>query len=96
MQTESKQQIFARRKEIEQEIMAIFKKTGSVFSLQDVKKIIFYEEESGDMMKILPLFGNGGEISELENTLELISNAWNYFPHKSLGGLSPMEKLTER
>ncbi len=36
-----------------------------------------------------------GDASELSNVLELVTDAWNYFPHKTLNGLSPAEKLLE-
>ena len=36
-----------------------------------------------------------GDASELSNVLELVTDAWNYFPHKVLGGISPAEKLLE-
>ena len=39
--------------------------------------------------------GRGGDASELSNVLELVTDAWNYFPHKLLDGLSPAEKLLE-
>jgi hypothetical protein len=95
MKMESKQQILKRRKEIEQELVEMLKETKSDFSLQHVKDVIFYEEETDDMMKVVAMFDNGGNATELENVLELISDAWNYFPHKLLDGLSPAEKLLE-
>jgi hypothetical protein len=89
---ESKQQIFERRKEIEQEFVKMLKKTKSDFSLQDVKNTIFHEEETDDMMKVVAMFDRGGDASELSNILELATDAWNYFPHKLLNGLSSAEK----
>ncbi len=91
----SKTQILKRRKEIEQELMEMLKETKSDFSLQNIKDSILYEEESDDMQKVIAMFDRGGDISELNNILELVSDAWNYFPHKSINGLSPMEKLLE-
>ena len=41
------------------------------------------------------MFDRGGDMTELKNILELASDAWNYFPHKALGGISPAEKLLE-
>jgi len=29
----------------------------------------------------------------LSHVLELVTDAWNYFPHKALGGISPAETL---
>ena len=92
MQSELKHQIIVRRKEIEQEIIKMLKKTKSDFSLQNVKDAIFREEDADDMMKVVTMFDNGGNATELENVLELVSDAWNYFPHKLLKGLSPAEE----
>jgi len=41
------------------------------------------------------MFDNGQGMPELSNILETLNDAWNYFPHKILGGLSPAEKLLE-
>lgn len=95
MEIESKQQILKRRKEIEQELVDMLKETESEFSLQDVRDAIYHEEDNDDMMKIVAMFDRGGDASELDNILELVSDAWNYFPHKALGGISPQEKLLE-
>ena len=41
------------------------------------------------------MFDRGGDASELSNVLELVTDAWNYFPHEVLGGISPAEILLE-
>jgi len=91
MEIESKQQILARRKEIEHELIDMLKETESDFSLQHVKDAIFHEEDNDDMMKVVAMFDRGGDASELSNILELVTDAWNYFPHKAISGLSPAE-----
>ena len=103
METESKQRIFERRKEIEQELVDMLKETESDFTLDHVRDVIYHEEDNDDMMKVVAMFdgstslttGRGGDASELSNVLELVTDAWNYFPHKVLGGISPAEKLLE-
>jgi len=95
MKTESKQQILKRRKELEQELTNMLKETKSDFTLDYVKDAIYNEEDNDDMMKIVAMFDRGGDASELSNVLELVTDAWNYFPHKILGGISPAEKLLE-
>ncbi|MFA5000742.1 MAG: hypothetical protein WC531_00735 [Candidatus Paceibacterota bacterium] len=95
METESKQQILERQKEIEQELVEMLEKTKSDFILEDIKDAIFHEEETDDMMKIVAMFDRGGDASELSNILELVTDAWNYFPHQALGGLSPAEQTLE-
>ena len=95
MEIESKQQILKRRKEIERELLELLKETESDFDLADIKDAVYNEEETDDMMKVVAMFDRGGDASELSNILELVSDAWNYFPHKIIGGISPAEKLLE-
>ncbi|KKR07924.1 MAG: hypothetical protein UT32_C0005G0023 [Parcubacteria group bacterium GW2011_GWC2_39_14] len=95
MEIESKQQIIERQKEIEQELVDMLKETRSDFTLDHVRDVIFHEEDNDDMMKVVAMFDRGGDVSELSNVLELVTDAWNYFPHKALGGISPAEKLLE-
>ena len=95
MELESKQQILERRKEIEQELTDMLKESKSDFTLNNVRDAIFHEEDNDDMMKVVAMFDRGGDASELSNVLELVTDAWNYFPHTVLGGISPAEKLLE-
>ena len=95
MKTETKEEILKRRKELEQELEDMLKKTESDFGLEDVKKLIYNEEDNDDFHQLIAMFDRGGDASELDNVLELVSDAWNYFPHKVLGGISPAEKLLE-
>ena len=91
MQTESKQQILERRKEIERELVDMLKETESDFTLDHIRDVIFHEDDNDDMMKVVAMFDRGGDASELSNILELVTDAWNYFPHKALGSKSPVE-----
>lgn len=86
-----KEQIYECRKEIERELEDMLKETESDFTLQDVKDTIFHEESSGDLMKVVMMFDSGGDTSELSNVLELVTDAWNYFPHAAIGGKAPVE-----
>ena len=95
METESKQQILERREEIEQELVDMLKETESDFTLDHVRDAIYNEDDNDDMMKVVAMFDRGGDASELSNVLELVTDAWNYFPHEVLGGISPAEKLLE-
>lgn len=91
MDIQSKQEILERRKEIEQELKDMLKEKGNAFSIQDIRDVIFYEEDTDDMMKIVAMFDNGGGMAELSTILELASDAWNYFPHQILNGKAPVE-----
>ena len=93
MKSESKQQILERREEIEQELVEMLKETESDFTLDHIRDVIFHEEDNDDMMKVVAMFDRGVDASELSNVLELVTDAWNYFPHKVLGGISPAEQI---
>jgi hypothetical protein len=95
MPTESKQQILERRREIEQEIAEALKAAGSDFTLDHVRDVIYHEKERDDMTKVIMMFDTGAGVPEIEVALELATDAWNYFPHKVLGGISPAEKSLE-
>jgi len=88
-------EIFIKRREVEHELTEMLRETKSDFELDDIKCAIYNEEETDDLMKVVAMFDRGGDVSELSDILELVNDAWNYFPHKVLGGLSPSEKLLE-
>lgn len=95
MEILGQKQIIERRKEVEQELVDMLKETESDFSLEDVRDAIFNEKDNDDMTKVIAMFDRGGDASELSNILELVTDAWNYLPHKILGGLSPADKLLD-
>ena len=89
------EEILKKRKEIEKEISQMLKEINSPFNVEHIKDIIYHEEDSDDLMKIVSVFDRGGSTEELNKILEIVNDAWNYFPHKSLNGLCPMEKILE-
>lgn len=95
MEPKNIKEVLEFRREIEADLTDLLKETESNFSLQHVKDAIFHEEETDDMMKVVAMFDRGGDASELSNILELVTDAWNYFPHKALNGKSPAEKALE-
>ena len=95
MPPENIKQIVIKRGEIEEELMEMLDESGSDFSLDDIKEIIYNEDGQDCLTDVIAMFDRRGDISELENILELTNDAWNYFPHKLLGGLSPAEKVLE-
>ena len=82
-----------KRKEIERELEEMLKETKGDFGLGDIKDIIYNEEESDVMMRIVAMFDTGQGTVELQDVLDVVSDAWNYFPHKALGGLCPQGKV---
>lgn len=63
--------------------------------MEDIKDIIYHEDGQDSLTDIIAMFDSGQGATELENVLELVNDAWNYFPHKTLNGLSPAEKVLE-
>ena len=86
------QEILDRRAEIEKEIIKLLEETKSPFTLDHVKDIIYREKETDDMQKVIAIFDDGNP-ENLSNTLEKVTDTWNYFPHKIIGDLSPAEIL---
>ncbi|HEY5220861.1 MAG TPA: hypothetical protein VIJ29_01795 [Candidatus Paceibacterota bacterium] len=93
MEAESEKEILARRKEIEKGLSDMLKETGSDFTLKDIKDVIYNEEGQDDLTKIIAMFDRGGDTAEIENILEVAGDAWNYFPHKIIGVISPAEAI---
>ncbi|MCX6809304.1 MAG: hypothetical protein NTZ65_00935 [Candidatus Berkelbacteria bacterium] len=69
-------------------------KSKSTASVDDILKIVYREKRHDDISKIVSLLGNNKNVI-MQSLLDLASSAWNYFPHKSLGGKSPAEKAKE-
>ena len=95
MEIENKSQILQRRREIEKELLELLKETKSDLGLDNIKEIIYNEDGQDNLTDITAMFDTGQGATELQSVLELVNDAWNYFPHKVIGGLSPAEKLLE-
>lgn len=88
-------EIALRRKDIESELKDILKVARSDFNLEDIKDIIFNENSHDCLTDIIAMFDTGQGGTEIQDILETVNDAWNYFPHKILDGLSPAEKVLE-
>src|SRR3989338_3478612 len=95
MKIKSRRQILEKRKEIEKELLEMLKEIQSDFGLDNIKEIIYNEDGQDSLTDIITVFDTGQSPAELQNVLELVNDAWNYFPHKIIGGLSPAEKILE-
>ena len=62
-------------------------------SIDDVKNVIYHEE---DLMGAMKLAGGfmpyAKKKKQLDLMVKVLQTAWNYLPHKSLDGLSPHQK----
>ena len=84
-----------RRREIKSELKNLLKAARSDFNLEDIKDIIFNENSHDCLTDIIAMFDTGHVGIEMQDILETVNEAWNYFPHKILNGLSPAEKVLE-
>lgn len=95
MKITNQQQILKRRKKIESDLIKMLKETEGNFGLNDIKKIIYNESDQEELMRIIKIFDRGQDVDELNKLLMVINDAWNFFPHKVLGNISPAEKMLE-
>ncbi len=73
------------------------------FSAEDVISWVA-DEDDPDVMranreyqsKWLGYFAKIENMDELNRILQIFTNAWNYFPHKSLNGKSPIQMTESR
>src|SRR6516164_8137349 len=77
-------EILEKRREIEKELEDILKEIRSDFTLDDIREAIYKEEETDDFTDLIAMFDTGQGAIELQTVTELLSDAWNYFPHKIL------------
>lgn len=91
----TKKEILKKRKEIETSVSKLLKKTQSDFKLEDIKSSIYNENDINDLNRLISFFDKGQNIDELNKIIQIINDAWNFFPHKCLNGLCPFEKFIE-
>ncbi len=66
-------------------------------TLDDIKQLIFEHDGTthpSECFVDLAILLNAGQ-DDLEPVLPLIQDAWNYFPHRSLGGRCPAEVMVD-
>ncbi|MBU1000777.1 hypothetical protein KKE78_05305 [Patescibacteria group bacterium] len=88
-------EIARKKEETEKKLKQILKEVQSDSSLEDIKDIIYNESSHDCLTEILAMFDNCQNALKLQDILETVNDAWNYFPHKILNSLSPAEKVLE-
>lgn len=84
------------RRIIERQVLEIIDHYQVDTTFEKIKDIVFNEEGNKDFNQLTVLFADKiTDIDELNRVLQIVNNVWNYFPHKCLGGLCPMEKILE-
>jgi hypothetical protein len=88
--------IVAYRTLTEQRLSALLIRAGRPATLDGIKAIIFDEGHSklsAYITKMLELLKSRD--NDIDMILPVLQDAWNYFPHRSLDGHSPAERLLE-
>lgn len=81
---------------IERKFCKLIEELNLEITIDDVKRMIWEEEDLKDYQNLMLAFaGKVADIKRANEICEIVSEAWNNFPHKSLDGLSPTEKIAE-
>lgn len=88
---------------VEKDLKALFKKYGiqNKITIEQIKKWIWnatgpaMEASNKYHKKCLQLFPEPEDIDKMNDVLQVFVAAWNYFPHKELGGKSPNDIMQE-
>ena len=84
------------REKIESEVREIINYYQIDTTFEEIKEMVFNENGQEDFNKLIELFVskiNSGDLDKINEVLKFVNAVWNYFPHKSLKGLSPIEKI---
>lgn len=91
----SQSEILVKRLSIEEHLKRIIKKYNNTLKVSYIKNIIYNENDQRELDFLINLFSSVEDFSELQRIIAVIVDAWNYWPHKSLEGLSPVEKAIQ-
>jgi len=85
-------------KKIEKQLEGLIKKykLEKKLSVGKIKKIVYNAKGARDIIETIKFFGpKVSDLDELNSLTAVFMAAWNYFPHKDLGGMSPNEKAEQ-
>lgn len=92
----ARSEIAQRREEIERDLADMLRTAKSDMTLQDIKDFIYDEDdEDKTFHHLFRLFDIGQGAVELDDIIDVLTDAWNYFPHRALDGKSPQEMLLD-
>ena len=84
------------RRRIESQVREIINYYQVDTTFEEIQETVFNENGQEDFNKLIELFASrikSGNLDEINEVLKFVNAVWNYFPHKSLKGLAPVEKL---
>lgn len=82
------------RKNIKSQIEEIIDYYKIDITFEKIKETVFFENDQKDFNNLVEVFASKiTNLDELNDVLQVVNAVWNYFPHKSLNGLCPIEKI---
>jgi tetratricopeptide (TPR) repeat protein len=81
--------------EAELDIFLKEKCPASYISVDDVKDIVWNEKEDTLVSKMAFVMSDQNPKTSVNDIMQFLSTAWNYFPHRRMNGLSPKD-MSER
>ena len=92
----TKEDIIKKRIDIENQLNELINSMDLNINFNEIKEMIYNENDQRTLHEIMVKFDKGQNVDELNNILATVNDAWNYFPHKVLNGLSPAEKILKK
>lgn len=86
------------RKRLESQVIDIINYYQVDTTFEELERAVFNEGGQEDFNKLTEIFVNqikSGNLDEINEVLKFVNAIWNYFPHKSLKGLAPVEKIKQ-
>jgi hypothetical protein len=91
--------IIGHRALTEARLAALLKHAGSAATVEEIKNIILNETSdkpaSAYFANLVSLFDAPEGTMDLDAVLQVVEDAWNYFPHRSLSGQCPAELFAQ-
>jgi len=88
----SKRKFLEKREDAEKRAVELLNELKTDLSFGELKKLIYSGKKMFDVLKNTKLLDNVKNDDEANKILKIFMDVWNYFPHKTLNGLSPLEK----
>jgi hypothetical protein len=86
-----KQEVKKKQDELELQIAQLLEAANSEWTVDDVKEVIYAERDHDNFTELLAMFDTGEGVAQLPDIIEVLTDAWNYFPHHALGSQAPVE-----
>ncbi len=92
--------IITHRVEAEARLAGLLTRTKTSTTLDDIKTMIFQERGekafNAYLKNLWPLMETVDRQDIDDDALQILEDAWNYFPHRRLGGRCPAELMAEQ